>query len=68
MKDSVEITGNQFHRNISVELAGNFLDKYSTENFIKFSVNLTEFLTVLYTPSCLLTCPSNKLVGPLIAT
>ena len=48
----VEMTGNQFQQNISVELTSNFLDTISTRNVIKFSVNLTEFFNsgVYYMP------------------
>ena len=38
-ENSVEMTCNQIQQNISLELTTNFLDKFSTGNIIKFSVN-----------------------------
>ena len=46
MKDSVEMTANQFQQNISHKLPGKFLNTFSAGNFIKFSVYLADFLTV----------------------
>ena len=43
MSNSVEMTGNHFQQNISVKLTYTVLDTFSKENFMKFSVNLTEF-------------------------
>ena len=46
---SVEMTGNKSKQNISIELAVNVLNTFSTGNSIKVPVSLTEFLTVSYT-------------------